>query len=95
MLNFTYKDDLKIKNKHVAGISRTFYLSIETIRRPTHSQSRETILLNETGYEFNECVCCASTVDSFRNLEVLACKKCLMKSYEHVSMRIKLPVIDF
>jgi hypothetical protein len=31
MLNFTYEDDLKIKNKHVAGVSRTFYLSTETI----------------------------------------------------------------
>jgi hypothetical protein len=27
MLNFTYEDAIKIKNKHVAGISRTFYLS--------------------------------------------------------------------
>jgi hypothetical protein len=35
MLNFTYEEDVKIKNKHVAGISRTFYLSIETIRRPS------------------------------------------------------------
>jgi hypothetical protein len=43
MLNFTYKDAIKIKNKHDAGISRTFYLSTETIRRPP--QSRETIHL--------------------------------------------------
>jgi hypothetical protein len=34
MLNFTYEDHIKIKNKHVAGISRTFYLSTETISRP-------------------------------------------------------------
>jgi hypothetical protein len=44
MLNFTYEDDIKIKNKHVVGISKTFYLSIETISRPP--QSRETIPLN-------------------------------------------------
>jgi hypothetical protein len=43
MLNFTYKEDIKIKNKHVAGISRTFYLSTETIGRPP--QSREIIPL--------------------------------------------------
>jgi hypothetical protein len=43
MFNFTYEDDIKIKNKHVAGISRTFYLSIETISRPP--RSRETIPL--------------------------------------------------
>jgi hypothetical protein len=43
MLNFTYEDDIKIKNKHVAEISRTFYLSTETISRPP--QSRETIPL--------------------------------------------------
>jgi hypothetical protein len=45
MLNFTYEDDIKIKNKHVAGISRTFYLSTETISRPP--QSCETIPLNQ------------------------------------------------
>jgi hypothetical protein len=44
MLSSTYEDDIKIKNKHVAGISTTFYLSIETISRP--SESRETIPLN-------------------------------------------------
>jgi hypothetical protein len=44
MLNFTYEDDIKFKNKHVAGISRTFYLSVETISRPP--QSRETIPLS-------------------------------------------------
>jgi hypothetical protein len=43
MLNFTYEDDIKIKSKHVAGISRTFHLSIETLSRPP--QSRETIPL--------------------------------------------------
>jgi hypothetical protein len=43
MLNFTYEYDVKIKNKHVAGISKTSYLSTETIRRPP--QSRETIPL--------------------------------------------------
>jgi hypothetical protein len=43
MLNFTYEDDVKIKNKHVAGVSRTYYLSIETISRPP--QSRDTIHL--------------------------------------------------
>jgi hypothetical protein len=26
MVNFTYEDGIKIKNKHVAGISRTYYL---------------------------------------------------------------------
>jgi hypothetical protein len=41
MFNFTYEDNIKIKNKHVAGISMTFYLSIETISRPP--QSHETI----------------------------------------------------
>jgi hypothetical protein len=44
MLNFTYEDDIEIKNKHVAGVSRTFYLSTESISRPP--QSRETIPLN-------------------------------------------------
>jgi hypothetical protein len=44
MLNFTYEDELKIKNKHVAGVSKTFYLSTETISRPP--QTRETIPLN-------------------------------------------------
>jgi hypothetical protein len=43
MLNFTYVDDIKIKNTHAAGISMTFYLSTETISRPP--QSRETIPL--------------------------------------------------
>jgi hypothetical protein len=49
MLNFTYEDDIKIKNKHAVGISRTFYLSIETISRPP--QSRETIHLNLCGHK--------------------------------------------
>jgi hypothetical protein len=31
MLNFTNEDDNYIKNKHVLGISRTYYLSIQTI----------------------------------------------------------------
>jgi hypothetical protein len=44
MLNFTYEDNIKIKNKHVAGVSRTYYLSVETISRP--SKSRETIPLS-------------------------------------------------
>jgi hypothetical protein len=44
MLNFTYEDDITIKNKHVAGISRTFYLSTETISGSP--QSRQTISLN-------------------------------------------------
>jgi hypothetical protein len=44
MLNFTYEDDTKIKNKHVTGISRTYYISIQSISRPT--QSRETIPLS-------------------------------------------------
>jgi hypothetical protein len=49
MLNFTYENDIKIKNKHVAGISRTFfYLSTETISRPL--QSRETIPLIDLLY---------------------------------------------
>jgi hypothetical protein len=26
MLNFTHEDDIKIKNKHVAGISRAFFI---------------------------------------------------------------------
>jgi hypothetical protein len=43
MLNFTYEEDIKIKNKYVAGISGTFYLSTETISRP--HQSRVTIPL--------------------------------------------------
>jgi hypothetical protein len=43
MLNFTYEDNIKIKNKLVAGVSRTFYLFTETISRPP--QSRETIPL--------------------------------------------------
>jgi hypothetical protein len=43
MLNFMYEDNIKIKNKYVAGISRIFFLSIETISRPP--QSRETITL--------------------------------------------------
>jgi hypothetical protein len=43
--NFTYEDDIKIENKHVAGILRTFYLSTETISRPP--QSRETIPLKQ------------------------------------------------
>jgi hypothetical protein len=33
MLIFTYEDDIKIKNYHVEVISRTFYLSTETISR--------------------------------------------------------------
>jgi hypothetical protein len=37
MLKFTYTDDIKIKNEHVAGISGTFYLSTETISRPPQS----------------------------------------------------------
>jgi hypothetical protein len=41
--NFTYEDDIKIKNKNLAGIPRPFYLSTETISRPP--QSRETIPL--------------------------------------------------
>jgi hypothetical protein len=44
MLNFTYEDDIKIKYEQVVGISRTYYLSKETISRPP--QSRETIPLN-------------------------------------------------
>jgi hypothetical protein len=44
VLNFTYEDNIKIKNKYVAGISRTFYLATETISRP--SQSGETIYLS-------------------------------------------------
>jgi hypothetical protein len=43
MLNFTYEDNSKIKSKHVAGISRTFHLSMETLSRPP--QSCETIPL--------------------------------------------------
>jgi hypothetical protein len=44
VLNFTNEDDIKIKNKHVAGLSMTYYLSIKTISMPP--QSRETIPLN-------------------------------------------------
>jgi hypothetical protein len=44
MLNFTYADNLKIKNKNIAGVTRAFYLSTETISRPP--QSRETIPLS-------------------------------------------------
>jgi hypothetical protein len=43
MLIFTYEDNVKIKNKHVAGISRTIYLSTETISSPP--QACETIPL--------------------------------------------------
>jgi hypothetical protein len=50
MLNFTYEDDIKIKNKYVAGISRTFYLSTETFSRPP--QSRETIPLNISNMKY-------------------------------------------
>jgi hypothetical protein len=53
MLNFTHEDNVKIKNKYAAGISMTFYLSIETISSPP--QSRETIpliLLREFGTSF-------------------------------------------
>jgi hypothetical protein len=39
-----YEDDIKIKYKQVVGISRTYYLSKETISRPP--QSRETIPSN-------------------------------------------------
>jgi hypothetical protein len=39
MLNFSYEDDIKIKNKHVVGVSRTFYLSTETISRPPQSEA--------------------------------------------------------
>jgi hypothetical protein len=42
--NYSHEDDIKIKNEHVAGISRTYYLPIQTINRPP--QSRETIPLN-------------------------------------------------
>jgi hypothetical protein len=38
------KTALKLKKKHVAGVSRTFYLSTETNIRPP--QSRETIPLS-------------------------------------------------
>jgi hypothetical protein len=55
MLIFTYEDDIKIKNYHVAGISRTFYLSTETISRPP--QSRETIPLT-TNIAFAICSKC-------------------------------------
>jgi hypothetical protein len=44
MLKFTYDDDIEFKTEHDAGISWTFYLSVETISRPP--QSRETIPLN-------------------------------------------------
>jgi hypothetical protein len=43
MLNFTYADDIKIKYKQAAGISRTYYLSKGTISRPP--KSRDTISL--------------------------------------------------
>jgi hypothetical protein len=45
VLNFTYEDNIKIKYKQAAGISRTYYLSKETISRPL--QSRETIPLSQ------------------------------------------------
>jgi hypothetical protein len=45
MLNFTHEDDVKTKNKHVTGVSRTYNLSIETISRSP--QSRETIPLRK------------------------------------------------
>jgi hypothetical protein len=45
MLHFTFEEDFKIKNKYVAGISRTICLSTQTINRPP--QSRETVPLGE------------------------------------------------
>jgi hypothetical protein len=44
MLNFTYEDDIKIKNNFDAGIFRNLYLSNGITSRP--SQSRDTIPLN-------------------------------------------------
>jgi hypothetical protein len=37
MLNFTYEEDIKIKNKYGAGNYGTSYLSTETISRPPQS----------------------------------------------------------
>jgi hypothetical protein len=34
MLNFEYEDDIKMKIKNLASISRTLYLTTETISRP-------------------------------------------------------------
>jgi hypothetical protein len=45
MIHFTY-EDIKIKNKYVVGIPRTFYLSTEISRS---LQSRETIPLIQLG----------------------------------------------
>jgi hypothetical protein len=45
MLNFTCEDDIKIKYKQAAGISRAYYLSKETNSRPP--QSFETIPLSK------------------------------------------------
>jgi hypothetical protein len=50
MLNFTYEDNIKIKNKHFLGISITFYLPIETISRPP--QFCETIPSNDLNTTF-------------------------------------------
>jgi hypothetical protein len=57
MLNFTYEDDIEVKNKNVAGISLAFYLPIETIRRPP--QSRETIPLKEGAHDvkWDQLIC--------------------------------------
>jgi hypothetical protein len=51
MLNFTYEDNIKIKSKHVAGISKTFHQSIETHSRPP--QSRETIPLKTNNMQYD------------------------------------------
>jgi hypothetical protein len=52
MSKLTCEDEIKIKNKYVAGISRTFYLSIETINRPP--QFRETIPLTTIFFAFED-----------------------------------------
>jgi hypothetical protein len=53
--NFRYTDGFKIKNKYFPAISRTLYLSTETIRRPP--QSHETIPLNQFNcYLYRSCL---------------------------------------
>jgi hypothetical protein len=59
---------LHIKNYHVAGISRSFfYLSTETISRPTGTQSRETIPLRSTD---SRKICYSSSTGTLQSVVV-------------------------
>jgi hypothetical protein len=48
MSNLTYEDDIKIKSKHVAHISRTFYQSIETLSRPPQSHETSPLIVSHS-----------------------------------------------